>query len=63
MLGITITIFTDHVSLTYFKSLKTMNNELQRWAIRLSEFEMKIVYKKEALRLTCFSRTNAKRSC
>ena len=58
MIGSTFTVFTDHVSLTYIKTLKGLPGKLGRIGIELDEYMMEIKYKpgKEHSSVDCLSR-------
>lgn len=40
-----MTVYTDHASLQQAMSLRTQNQELARWSLRLSEFNPKIIHR------------------
>ena len=41
-----VTVYTDHKNLTYFMTTKELNKRQIRWAEFLSEFDLKIIYRK-----------------
>ena len=42
--GHTTIVYTDHQNLTYFKSARKLNHQQARWALYLSEFEIKLAH-------------------
>ncbi|GAU99817.1 hypothetical protein RvY_10759 [Ramazzottius varieornatus] len=45
ILGRRVVVYTDHISLTSINNLKTQNAKLQRWSIRLSEFQFIYIHR------------------
>jgi hypothetical protein len=56
--GRRFTAYTDHSPLVYLNSKRHSNSKLERWALRLQEFDIDIRYKKgeENLVADCLSR-------
>ena len=42
--GHTTIVHTDHQNLTYFKSAQKLNQQQARWALYLSEFDLKLIH-------------------
>ena len=42
--GHTTIVYTDHQNLTYFESAQKLNRRQARWALYLSEFDIKLVH-------------------
>ena len=48
ILGRRVVLYTDHISLTFINNLKTQNAKLQRWSIRLSEYQFIYIHRSGA---------------
>ena len=42
--GHTTTVYSDHQNLTFFKSAQKLNHRQARWALYLSEFDIKLIH-------------------
>ena len=42
--GHTTTVYSDHQNLTFFKSAQKLNRQQARWALYLSEFDIKLIH-------------------
>ena len=42
--GHTVTVFSDHKNLTYFRTAQNLNDQQARWSLYLSEFDIKLIH-------------------